>query len=121
MAFPPRGRVSSSLPGLVEISQIWRRLILFDRHQEAVRAEEIILLADNNVDVVLDADVFPPPDRSLGCNATVVFDHGPGTCESIVDHGDFVVQDVRISPVEPNPLFDDRLAIRVEWNAARVV
>src|SRR5438105_2347705 len=68
-----------SLSRLVEISQIRRRLILFDRHQEAVRAEEIVLLADNNVDVVLDADVFPPPDRSLGCNATVVFDHGPGT------------------------------------------
>src|SRR5215813_7327573 len=87
-------RLMSSLLRQVEIAQIRRRLILLDRHQEAVGAEEIVLLADDDMNIVFHADVLAPPDRSLGGDAAVVLGDGPRTRQRIVDHGDFVMQNV---------------------------
>src|SRR6267142_425493 len=121
MAFLSDGRVVSSLPRQVEIAQIRWWLILLDRHQEAVGAEEIVLLADDDMNIVFGADVLAPPDRSLGGDTAVVLGDGPGPRQRIVDHGDLVVQHVRISLVEINPFLDHGLAVRVEGNAAGVV
>src|SRR4029453_7234503 len=106
MAFPPW---PSSLPRQVEIAQIRWRLILLGRHQEAVGTEEIVLLADDDMNVVFGADVLAPPDRSLGGDAAIVLDDGPGTRQCIVEHRDLVVQNVGISLVEINPFLDHGL------------
>src|SRR5437016_1411359 len=44
-----------SLPCLVEISQIWRRLVLLGRHQKPICAQHIVLIADFDVLVLLGA------------------------------------------------------------------
>src|SRR5436305_2067839 len=49
-----------SFPGLLEIAGIGRRLVLARGHQVAVRAEEIVVLADDHVVVVLAAIVLVP-------------------------------------------------------------
>ena len=52
--------VSYSLLGLFEISQIRRCLILLGGHQKAIRAEEIVFLADDDLAVALGASIFAP-------------------------------------------------------------
>src|SRR5262245_16283647 len=59
-----RGQVTS-LRVVLEIFQIRRCLALAHRHQEAVGADIIVILADLNVAVVLGAIVFEP-DHVLG-------------------------------------------------------
>src|SRR5258708_23422567 len=49
-----------SLPHLIEVSQIRRRLVLAGRHQQAIRAHEIVFLADGELLVVLAAIIFGP-------------------------------------------------------------
>src|ERR1700735_3359491 len=78
-------RPSPSLPRLVEISQIWRRLVLHGGHQEAVPAEEIDFLADADMHVVLGAHGLLPPDRLVGLGAAIVLGHHPGTGQRVVD------------------------------------
>src|SRR5438552_16928447 len=75
---PPNAKVSSpaSARRLIEEFQIGRRLILAGRHQVAVAADEIVVLADHHVMVALGADIFEP-DR-LGTEvAPVGLHHGP--------------------------------------------
>jgi hypothetical protein len=49
----------------LEISQIRRRLILARRHQQAVRAQHVILLADGDVRIAFGADVLEPDEVAL--------------------------------------------------------
>src|SRR4051812_49436187 len=51
-------------PRLVEESQIRRRLVLASGHQMVVGAQEIVLLADDDMTVVLGANGLAP-DRSV--------------------------------------------------------
>src|SRR5262245_19595859 len=106
------------LAWLIEIAQIRRLLILPDRHQEAICAQEIVLLADNHMLVVGGADVFAPSVVAL---ATVAAGHRPGTRERIVDDGDLVAQHVRVGLVEADALLDDGALVRMERRAAAVV
>ena len=45
---------------LIEISQIWRLLTLSDRHQKAIRAQEIVVMSDDDVLVGYGTDIFLP-------------------------------------------------------------
>src|SRR5450756_303865 len=56
----PRASSIASLPRLIEISQVGRRLILLGRHQEPIRAKEIALLADLHVSLPLLAFRLDP-------------------------------------------------------------
>src|SRR5262252_9101840 len=117
---PPHGRPrtnrrSALLARLIEIAQIRGLLILPDRHQEAIGAQEVILLADDDMLVVGGADVFAPSVVAL---ATVAASHRPGTCERVVDDGDLVAQHVRVRLVETDALLDDGPLVRMERRAA---
>src|SRR5713101_6888423 len=108
------------LPRLVEKSQIRRRLILPHRHQIAVSAQEIVLLADDDMLVALGANRLAP-DRAFFCIAKVLLDNGPRTRQSIVDDGNFIIKRVRIGLVEIDPLLDDGLVVLVQRKAGAVV
>src|SRR5215470_1482439 len=69
---------TASLPCLTEISQVRRRLVLSRRHQVAVSAHEIVLLADHDVVVVLGAIVLEPRHVAV---ATIALVHRPGMGE----------------------------------------
>jgi hypothetical protein len=81
------------LPGvLLEIAQIWRRLVLFGGHQEAVGAKEINFLADANMSVAFGADLVAKPDRFLARDAPVGLGHHPRSAQRMVDGGDIIVK-----------------------------
>src|SRR6516164_84907 len=80
------------LPRLVEIFQVGRRLALAGRHQLAVGAEEIALLADHHVMIVLDADVLVPGGVAI---AVVGPRHRPWSGQRMIDDRDLVAQNVR--------------------------
>src|SRR5882724_5536990 len=75
---------------LLELAQVRRRLILAGRHQEAVGAEEILLLADLHLVLVLAADGLEPGRFPL---PVIGPRHRPRARERIIDHGDVVAQD----------------------------
>src|SRR5207237_10560650 len=58
-------RAAALLPALREIFQVRRRLVLLHRHDGAVGALEIDLLADGDMGLALLADVVCPPDLGL--------------------------------------------------------
>src|ERR1700687_1701534 len=84
-------------PDLLEIAQIRRRLVFARRHQIAVPADEIIVLADDNVMIVLVAIVLVPRDLAV---TTIAFVHRPGTREGVVDDRDHIVHDVVVGLIE---------------------
>src|SRR5262249_1542928 len=116
-----RGKRPSLCLRLLEIAQVGWPLVLLGRHQQAVVAEEIVVLADDDMRIVLRANVLAPPDGLLGRNAAVVLRDGPRTRQGAVDHGDLVVEDVGIGAVEIEAFLDDGLPIFVERDAARLI
>src|SRR5215470_13247048 len=102
---------SPSLPALLEIAQVRWRLVLARRHQQAVRAQHVVLLADGDVRIAFGADVLEPDEVAL---AAILFDDRPGARERIVDGGDLVDQDVGIALVERDALLDDGLVVLVQ-------
>src|SRR5215470_5462548 len=102
---------SPSLPALLEIAQVRWRLVFARRHQQAVRAQHVVLLADGDVRIAFGADVLEPDEVAL---AAIRLDHRPGAGERIVDGGDLVDQDVGIALVERDALLDDGLVVLVQ-------
>ncbi len=98
-----RPRASRALYSSIslEIAQVRRRLILAGRHQEAVGAKEILLLADLHLVLVLAADGLEPGRFPL---PVVGPRHRPGTRKRIIDHRDVVAQDRSGCPVEVDAL-----------------
>src|SRR5262245_30225892 len=107
--------LSPSLAGCFEVAQIGRRLVLLGRHEVAVRAQEIIFLADGHMLVALAAIVLDP-DRLA--HAAVFLGDRPRTGERRVDRGDLVVEEVAVGFVEIDPLLDDGLIVPVQGKAA---
>src|SRR5258708_4642648 len=97
-----------SLPRLIEISRVRRRLVLAGRHQQTIRAHEIILLADRELLVVLAAIILGPV-RTRILIAHVFLVDGPRSRQGMVDHGNFVMKDVGIDLVAVEPLLEDGL------------
>src|SRR5215471_15351671 len=104
------GTAATLLPRLIEAAQVRGLLILPDRHQEAIGAQEIILLADDDVLVVGGADVLAPSVVAL---ATIAAGDGPGPRQRVVDGGDLVAQQVGIGLVEADALLDDGALVRM--------
>src|SRR5579883_2278805 len=73
---------------LLEIAQIGRRLVLLGRHQVAVAAEEIVLLADADMIIALAADHVGKPDRFVADHAPVGLIDDPRPGQRMVDGGD---------------------------------
>src|SRR5262249_43018039 len=108
------------LLSLIEKAQIRRLLTLLHRHQEAVGGHEVALLADIDMLIVLGAIVEVPGDVCTGF-AHVALGDGPRPRQRMVDRRDLVDQHVLVGLVEMDALLDDRLAIVVQADAARLV
>src|SRR5450432_67554 len=106
--------------GAIEISQIWRWLVLAGRRQLSVGAQHVVLLADLYMVVGFGADDLAPRGLALGL-ATVALGDDPRAGERVVGHRDLVVEDVGISLVEVDPLGDDGFVVLVQRNAAVIV
>src|SRR6202521_3902777 len=100
----------------LEISQVRRRLVLLRRHEQPVRAQHIVLVADHHMIVVL-AILFGP-ERPRIRHAPIVLHHGPGSRQRMVDDRDLVVRDLVIRRVDEDPLLDDRLIVLVQRQSA---
>src|SRR5258705_11721576 len=115
-----RRRRSASLPRRIEITQVRRRLALAARHQEAIGAQVVDLAADPDQRGPLDAIGLDPVEMRLRLAQISLVD-GPRPRQRIVDHGDLVMQDIRIGLVEIDALLEDRLVVEVQRQAGRVV
>src|SRR5262245_36607382 len=93
---------------LFEISQIRRRLPLLGRHEKAIPAQHVVLLADDDMIVGLGTVLLIPGGKALLTSPVVLHDR-PGTRQRIVDHGDLVMGDVGVGFVDEDLLFDDAL------------
>src|SRR5580698_7770101 len=102
-----------SFPRWLEITQIRRRLVLFRGHEETIAAHKIDLIADGNMNVVLGAYGFFPPDGLFSWRAAIILGDDPRTGERVVDRGDFVMQHVGIGLIEIDALPDDGLIVMV--------
>src|SRR5215813_2573406 len=78
----------ASLLSVLEIFQVGRRLALAHRHQEAIGADIIVVLADLDVAVVFRAIVFEPHHVLL--LAHVFLGDGPGPRQRLVECGDLI-------------------------------
>ncbi len=83
----------------------------------AVAADVIVLVADDDMIVALDAVVFGPDHRR---QAAVILHHSPRASQRAVGRRYFVMQNVRIGLVEENPLPDNGLVV-VRHRRARLV
>src|SRR4029077_3792567 len=81
---------SSLLARLIEVPQIWRRLVLPGGHQPTVGAEEIAVVADARHRVVPCAGFRVPEGARLGIARGLLGDR-PGPRQRIVEHRDLVV------------------------------
>src|SRR5262245_12943783 len=117
---PSPTRKNRQKPLLLEIAQVRRRLVLLRRHQLAVGAQIVVLLADTDVGIELRAHVRLPDRARIGiAEARLQLLVGPR--ERIVGDGDLVVELVGIGLVEIDALLDDGVAVFVERNARDVV
>src|SRR5215472_13460746 len=108
------------MPRLLEISQIGGRLVLLLRHQHALGAEVVALVADRDVALSVGADIFAP-FRPRPAGAAEALGDRPGPGQRMVDHRDLVAQNVAVGAVEIEELLDDALVVGMQRNAARVV
>src|SRR3984957_16245593 len=115
----PAGAVPRSLPRLIEIARVGRRLPFLGRHQIAVAAHVVGVLADGEPGIVLGADELLPDRLSIGA-AAVALGGGPRTRERMIDGGDLVVEDVRIGLVLIDAFLDDGLIVLVQRQAGRI-
>ncbi len=105
---------------LLEIPQIRRRLVLPGGHQQAVRAQVVVLLADDDIHVALGAENLAPVRTRIRVAPKGLVD-APGPRQGVVEHGDLVMQKVRIVPVEMEAFLEGRLIVEGERQPGRVV
>jgi hypothetical protein len=92
---PCRTGIPLSLLRQNEIEQVRRLLAFFGGHQQSVPAEVIVLLPDEDLRVVFDADRLEPFRQRIGI-AQVFAVGGPRPRQRVVDDRDLVVQDVGV-------------------------
>src|SRR5215510_10922648 len=103
-----------------EVPQVRRGLAFPGRHQEAIAAQHVVLIADAHELLAFGADVLDPGWPRIRITA-IVFENGPGTRQAIVDDRQVIMQKVRIGLVEINTLLEDGLVVAMERQAAGVV
>src|SRR5262245_46016915 len=96
-------RFAASLRRLLEISQVGWLLIPLGRHQQAVRAQKIVLLSDHDIHVALVATGFRPSRTRIRVAPKCLVD-APGSRQSVIEHRDLIVKQVWIVLVEKEPL-----------------
>src|SRR5262245_25094738 len=111
---------ASSPRRLLEISQIRRRLAFLGRHQQAVRTQEVILIADHDLAVAFVADAFAPAWTRIRV-APEGLVHAPRLRQGVVEHGNLIMKDVRITLIEMEPLLEDRLIVKVQRQSSGIV
>src|SRR5262249_10116833 len=111
--------VRPCIPILFEMLQIRTRLPLLCGPDQAVGANEVVLLADANVLVVFLTIVLEP-DRVVTL-AAIVLDDCPRTRQRMVVARDLIMQNFRVGTVEVEALLEDCLAIGVERYTAGLI
>src|SRR5215472_14558908 len=111
--------VIRSLPRLLEIPQIRRPLAFLRRHQQAIPADHVVLLADANMWVALGA-IPRNPHFPFARIANVILGHCPRTRQRVIKDRHFVMQDIAVGPVEVNALPDHSLIVIVQRNAGLI-
>jgi hypothetical protein len=91
---------------LFEIPKIGRRLILLGGHQQTVAAQKIVFLADDDLVVAFGAGIFAPDRAWIGV-APIGLVNAPRPRQGMVDHGDFVMKNIRIALVEMEASLED--------------
>src|SRR6202023_1704527 len=110
----------SLLLRLLEIPRVGRLLALARGHQQAVGAQEIVLLADGHVAVAFRADEFGPIGPRVGI-ADIGPGHRPRPRQGMIKHRDLVVHEALVGLVERDALLEDRLVVMVQRHAGGVV
>src|SRR5262245_1861901 len=103
LTHPTTAASASLLPYRIEIAQVRRGLALAARHQKAVSAEVVDLLANADQRRAFSAIGLRPVGMRLGLAHVFLVDR-PGSRQRVVDDGDFIVQNVRIGLVEIDAL-----------------
>src|SRR5580704_10573574 len=70
--------------------------------------------------LTISADVFGPPRPRIRA-ATEALGHRPRSRQRVIDHGDPVMQQIRVCRVEIKVFLNDALIILVQRNAASIV
>src|SRR5215468_4944053 len=96
------------LAGCREMVQVRRPLSLLRRHQIAVAAPHVVLVADADVVVALRADALGP-HRPRTWFTAIALEDCPRMGQSVVDHRDVVEKKVSIILVEGDSFLDDGL------------
>src|ERR1700722_9367299 len=113
MGLPPMGLLFC----LIEVAQIGRRLALLERHQIAVGAQIIAVLADLHMLVADRADVVDPDRRLL---QTIGLVNRPRAGQGMVERGHLVVHDAGIRRVAPDAFLEHGLIVGMQRNAGIV-
>jgi hypothetical protein len=100
-------------PRSIEILQIRRRLILARGHQRAIRAQEVVVLAEYDLCVVLAAIILGPVRTRIRIE-DVSFVYGPRPRKGVVNYGDFIMKHIGIDLVAANTLLEDGLIVEVQ-------
>src|SRR6516164_10775468 len=103
----------SSLLWLLEVPQIRRRLVLTGRHQYAVAAHEISVLADRDFCCILRAVKLAPIRARIGV-VYIFFVDGPRPRQCMVEHRDLVMKNVRVGLVEIEALLEGGLTVEMQ-------
>src|SRR5258708_19102304 len=80
----------------------------------------MVVLADRNLAVAFGDIIFGPVGVRIG-TAHVFFVDDPRARQSIVNRGDFVMQDIRVGLVAIKALFENRLIVEVQRQAGFIV
>src|SRR5262245_37532600 len=101
---------SPLLPRLLEVSQIWWRLVLTDRHQQAVTTQVVAFRADGAHRRVLGAvSLGPVGARTRITHILLIAAARPRQC--MVEDGDLVRKDVRMGLGAADPLLECGLSV----------
>src|SRR5579862_8746885 len=98
---------------LPEIAQVRRRLILPGRHQIALGAPVVSILADTNPGIARRTG-FRAPDRSRIAVADRLLEIRERPGESVIEDRDLVIDRVAVGLVEMNAFLDHALVVAGE-------
>src|SRR6516225_6765611 len=109
-AYPPERPGDRSPRRRLEEAQVRRRLVLLGRHQISVRAQDVVLLADDDVDIAGNAKALRPLRTQIRIVLIAAID-APRPRQGVVDNRNLLVEGLRVIPVEMKPLPEDRLIV----------
>src|SRR5215831_6783485 len=109
-----------SLLCLLEVAQVRRGLVPSGRHQQPIRAEEIVFLAEDDLVVAFGAIILAPAWMRTRIASIGLVDR-PRLRQGMVDHRDLVMENARIVLVEIEALLEYRLIVEMQRQARSVI